>query len=147
MPAILLLAETGNSSVHYIRHWILILPALYIASMVYAQVYSTGAGTETFNQLTGAALFTTLVVTIWTTTLIAYCIYSNSDLTPNQKRNRFHHLLEIIMQSSFTYALALLPNAVTTVIQQQNSDFVKVFTSENYLDAILSGVTVRGTIF
>ncbi len=110
---------------------------------MYTKFVSTNAEAEIDNRMIGAAFFTTLAVTIWTTVLIAYRIYSTSDLDPIHKKNRFYNILEIIIQSSFVYSLALIPTALTVVIPPQNA---AANTASNFLGATLSGITVCGTV-
>lgn len=58
------------------------------------------ATAATRNRLLSAGLFTTLSVTLWSTILIAYRIYSASNDILNQERPRFYNVLEMITQSS-----------------------------------------------
>ena len=112
--------------------------------MVYTSFSSkTEAEAETTNRLMSAALFTTLAVTIWTTALIAYRVYSTPNLNLSRKQSQFYNILEVIMQSSFMFSLALVPSAVIAAVPVQQSNFATLYTASNYLlDAILSGITV-----
>ncbi len=75
--------------------------------MVNTQLDTAASKTVTDNRLISAAFFTTLVVTLWTTGLIAYRIHSSSNLIQNRQKPRFYNILEIIIQSSFLYLLVL----------------------------------------
>ena len=117
--------------------------ALYTADIVNTQLDTAASKPVTDNRLISAAFFTTLVVTLWTTVLIAYRIYSSSNLIPNRKKPRFYNILEIIIQSSFLYLLVLVPSALIEVIPLTQSNIAAVFTASGYLDILLVGVTVR----
>lgn len=104
---------------------------------------SAEAELVTADRLMSAALFTTLAVTIWTTVLIAYRIYSTSDLILNRRTTRFRRILEIIIQSSLIYSLALGPSALIGIIKPQQFNFTTLLTASFYLDTISVGVAVR----
>ena len=117
-----------------------------MASIICTDSVSTEAKAEINNHMIGAGFFITLAVTIWTTILIAYRIYYTYNLIPNQKRSRFYNILEIVIESSLLYSLALLSAALINVIPIKQSNFAAVDNAANYLNAILPGVTVRLTI-
>ncbi|KJA18851.1 hypothetical protein HYPSUDRAFT_205069 [Hypholoma sublateritium FD-334 SS-4] len=99
---------------------------------------ATGA---TRNHLLSVGLFTTLAVTLWTTTLIVYRIYSAANDTLNRQKPRFYNILEMITQSSLIYALALGANALLAVIPQRPSDVWTIFTVANYVGVVLYAIT------
>ena len=112
--------------------------------MVYTSFSSkTESEAETTNHLMSAALFTTLAVTIWTTVLIAYRIHSTSNFILNRKKPRFYNIIEIVMQSSLIYSLALVPTALIVVVPPQQSNLVTLTIASYYLGTILTGVAVR----
>ena len=113
-----------------------------MAVTVYTNFATVVAGGAKITHLTSAALFTTLAVTLWTTGLIAYRIYSGSNLILNRKRPRFYNILEMVVQSSFIYSLALVPSALFPEITQTQSNMYTLITASNYMAAILSAITV-----
>ena len=103
------------------------------------------AGTA-HNHLITAGLITTLVGTLWTTILIAYRIYSASKhIAVKGAKPRFYSILEIIIQSSFTYSLALVANAIIVAMPLNQANVFTLFTAGNYIGVILHAVTVRRT--
>ena len=146
LPLILFLAEIGNdlfhqcTSIEYLQ-----FSALYIALIVYTKFAITVEQAEILDRLLSASLFATLAVTFWTTALIAYRIYSTSNLIPNRKKTRFYNILDIIMQSSFIYLLALVPCALLPEIPENQSNIYTITTVSNFLNTILSAITVRGS--
>lgn len=141
---IFLFVETGMHLVHQNGHMIghLYFPALYTGTIVFTHLSNTTAEAVISTHLISAAFFTTLIVTLWTTFLIAYHIYSTSHLIPNQKKPRFYNILEMIAQSSFVYSLALLPNAVIGTITTTQSNYAILTTVSNYLMTVLLAITV-----
>ena len=110
---------------------------------MYAFFITTEADAQISNHLTSAAFFATLAVTVWTTALIAYRIYSTSNLALNRKKLRFYNILEMIVQTSFAYSLALAPCALLGVIPETQSNIFTMVTASYYADVILSATTVR----
>lgn len=98
---------------------------------------------ETHNHVTSAAMFTTLAETVSTTILIAYRIYSASNHILRREKRRFYNILEIVVQSSFIYSLALVANAVIDAIQPNDSNASTMSTASNYVCTILYAVAVR----
>ena len=88
-------------------------------------------------------LFTTLGETLWTTVLIAYRIHSASNHIRGEAKPRFHNILEMLVQSSFFYSLALVANAVPAVVPQTQANVWTVFTVGNYVGVVLYAVTAR----
>lgn len=101
--------------------------------------------TDNHNRLSSVALSMTLAVTLWTTALISYRIYSTSKHIPNRAKPRFHKIMEIIVQSSFIYLLALVMNALFAAIPFTQSNFMALFIGGNYVGAILHAITVCRT--
>lgn len=95
------------------------------------------------NYLISAGLFMTLATTLWTTILIAYRIYSASKYNiSNQAKPRFYNILEIIIQSSFIYSLALVATALSLAIPQNESNVITLFAAQNYSGVILHVIAV-----
>ena len=113
---------------------------------MYPIFVTTAAGDATSNCLLSAAYFMTLAVTLWTTVLIAYRIYSRSSLILDRKKSPFYNILETIIQSSFIYSVALVPNALLGVIPEKVSNVYTLIPAENYLNVILFAIAVCGTI-
>ncbi len=98
------------------------------------------------NHLITAGLITTLVGTLWTTILIAYRIYTASKhIGLNGGRPRFYSILEIIIQSSLAYSLALGANAIIVAMPLNQANVFTLFTAGNYIGVTLQAVTVRRT--
>ena len=98
------------------------------------------AATQT--HLDSAGLFTVLAVTLWTTTLIAYRIYSVSNNVLNREKPRLYRILELITQSSFIYSLALVADAVLGTIPLKQSNVWKLSMVSSYVGVIVSAITV-----
>ncbi|KJA15918.1 hypothetical protein HYPSUDRAFT_333942 [Hypholoma sublateritium FD-334 SS-4] len=111
--------------------------ALFLSAMVFSLLPSSFQITTTINRLNSAGLFTTLAVTLWTTVLIAYRIYSAARQTLSGTKTHFYNILEIIIQSAFIYSLALVTNAVLSAIPQNDANSLTLFTAENYVGVIL----------
>ena len=140
-----MLAETGNNLITWFMFGNLCVSALYIAITVYTNFITAETGAAIINRLTSAALFTTLAVTLWATLLIAYRIYSGSNLILNRKRPRFYNVVEMIIQTSFIYSLALVPCALLPEVPKKLLNLYTLIAAENYLNAILCAITVRRT--
>ena len=113
---------------------------------MYTIFITAETGAAIIDRLTSAALFTTLAVTLWATLLIAYRIYSSSNLIVNRKRPRFYNVLEMIIQTSFIYSLALVPCALLPEVPKKQSNLYTLTAAENYLNAILCAITVCRTM-
>lgn len=94
------------------------------------------------NHLSSAGLFTTLATTLWTTILISYRIYSTSKHTRDEAKSHFYHVMEMIIQSSFIYSLALATNALLVVIPRNELNNWTISIASTYAGVILSAVTV-----
>lgn len=110
--------------------------------MVLDIVPSTVQAGTAHNHLITAGLFTTLVGTLWTTVLIAYRIYSESRHILHGAKPRFYNILEIIIQSSFAYSVALVANALIVAMPLNQSNVFTLFTAGNYVGVILHAITV-----
>lgn len=97
----------------------------------------------TATNLGGAGLFMALAVTIWTTFLIAYRIYSASKDVTGSERLRFRNILEIIAESSLLYSLVLVANALLVVIQGEQLNTRQLLSASAYLYVITSVIAVR----
>ncbi len=89
-----------------------------------------------------AGLFIALAVTLWTTVLIAYRIYSASKGILKGRKYRFYRILEIIIQSSFIYSIALLADALLGTIPPRQSNFCVLAAISAYAGTILTTMTV-----
>ncbi|KJA18846.1 hypothetical protein HYPSUDRAFT_44843 [Hypholoma sublateritium FD-334 SS-4] len=114
--------------------------ALYLTVTVLDGIPTIQLTVATHNGLISAALFTTLAVTLWTTSLIAYRIYSASTHILNGARPRFYNILEIIIQTSFIYSLTLVMNAVLAAIPPNQGNPWTFLTASNYIATIFLGV-------
>ena len=142
-----MLAETGNNLITWFMFGNLCVSALYIAITVYTNFITAETGAAIINRLTSAALFTTLAVTLWATLLIAYRIYSSSNLILNRKRPRFYNVLEMIIQTSFIYSLALVASAVAIAIPMTESNFLPLLWTVGYIFDIAFSITVFRATF
>ncbi|KJA18832.1 hypothetical protein HYPSUDRAFT_217954, partial [Hypholoma sublateritium FD-334 SS-4] len=86
-------------------------------------------------------MFTTLAVTLWTTILIAYRIYSASHHILDRKKRHFYNILEIIIQSSFLYSLALVTEALIVAIASKELHSVAVSIASKYASGIIPVIT------
>lgn len=112
--------------------------ALYVVITVLDASPSMHISPATHDHLTAAGLFTTLAVTLWTTILISYRIYSASNHILNRKKRHFYNILEIVIQSSFIYSLALVVNALLLTMPQSSS----IFTASSYIACFVAALTV-----
>ena len=96
----------------------------------------------TQTHLDSAGLFTVLAVTLWTTTLIAYRIYSLSNNVLNREKPRLYKILELITQSSSIYSLALVADAVLGTIPLTQSNVWTLSMVSSYVGVIVSAITV-----
>ena len=95
------------------------------------------------NLLFSAGMFMTVATTLWTTILIAYRIHSLSRHNiPNRVNHRFYRILEIILQSSMAYSVALVIYAVSLAIPQTNSNTFQFFLSGNIICDIAMTIAV-----
>ncbi|KJA18842.1 hypothetical protein HYPSUDRAFT_44840 [Hypholoma sublateritium FD-334 SS-4] len=115
--------------------------ALYVAGTVISASPSPHATDALVNTINSAAMFTTLAATLWTTALIAYRIYSSSKHSLKGAKPHFYNILEIILQSSFAYSLALIADAVLVAIPQNQSNVWPIYIATNYAGVILSAIT------
>ena len=99
--------------------------------------------TNTHNHLVSSGLFTTLAVTLWTTLLIAYRIYSASRQNIlNGSKPHFHRILEMFTQSAGIFAIILAMNAIMLAVPQNGSNIWTIFTAGNYMGVTLHVITV-----
>ncbi|KJA15920.1 hypothetical protein HYPSUDRAFT_47981 [Hypholoma sublateritium FD-334 SS-4] len=113
--------------------------ALFLATLVFSFTSSTDSTKSGITNGTG--LFLALAVTLWTTTLIAYRIYSASSHVLNRKRSRFYNILEIITESSFIYSLSLVVIAVLTAIPMTPSNIWTLLKVSVYVGNIFNAIT------
>ncbi len=121
---------------------ILSFSALYIANVVRTKYVTTLAEVFLIGHLGSTALVMTLAVTLWTNILIAYRIYSTANLIPHRKRKGFYIILEIIIQSSFIYLLALVPSVALGEIPGRQSNIYSIKVASIFLNTILFSITV-----
>ena len=118
---------------------ILFLTALYVSSIL-QDLSPTAASTH--NELLNAGIILTLALTLWTTLLITYRIYSVSRHNPSHSKARFQNILRILTQSAGIYSVALLANVPLLGIVPNQSNVWTIFTAGNYLGVILHVMTV-----
>ena len=88
-------------------------------------------------------MFTAVATTLWTTVLISYRIYSLSNYGIQiRSKHHFNNILQIVLQSSFFYSLALVATAVVLVIPNTESDLLPRFQAGSYIFAIAFALTV-----
>ncbi|KJA17196.1 hypothetical protein HYPSUDRAFT_206367 [Hypholoma sublateritium FD-334 SS-4] len=92
----------------------------------------------TLNKLTGAALFMTFGVTLLTTVLIAYPIYSFARRdSRNRTKRAFKDIAEVLVQSSAAYSLTALLSGVVAIVPQNDSNETVWFAVQNYSGSLL----------
>lgn len=109
-------------------------------SSILQDLSSTAASTH--NELLNAGLILTLVLTLWTTLLITYRIYSASR---HNGMTRFQNVLRMLTQSAGIYSIALLANVPLIGIVPNDTNVWTIFTAGNYLGVILHVMTVRSS--
>ena len=121
--------------------------AVYLTILVLLSLHSPLLTTSTYNHLNGTGLFITLGQTLWTTSLIAYRIYSASKgRILKKKQSRFINILEIIIQSSFIYSLSLAVFALLLAIPVSKVNFLAIGVAGIYASSINFVITVRRAI-
>lgn len=145
LSLLLFVAEIGNIPCICSLSNTYIFSGIYLTVVVFDLVPRAHITPATHNTLMGAGLFTTLAMTLWTTILIAYRIYSASRHILNGAKPHFYNILEIVLQSSFLYSLALAASALLAAMPSNQSNIWTIFTALNYSAAILTAVTVCQT--
>jgi hypothetical protein len=98
---------------------------------------------NTFNGLVAAAYFTTFATSVITTTLIAYRIYACTSQT-GLSRERYRHILDIVIQSGAVYSLTALATAISGVLPGgSNIMDTRSISAQNYIQALSVYVSVR----
>ena len=97
----------------------------------------------TSNKALSAGFFLAVGVTLWTTTLIAYRIYSTSNhIIQKHSKTRFTNVLEILVQSSAMYSVILLANALLTAIPENSSNIWTIGYISDIFGVMLHAITV-----
>lgn len=144
LSLLLFAAEIGNYFVHVFMVICSYFSALFTSSMVLSYFPNTAA---TQTHIDSAGLFTVMAVTLWTTTLIAYRIYSLSNNVLNREKSRLYKILELITQSASIYSLALIADAVLGTIPQKQSNVWILSMVSSYVGVIVSAITVCKSIY
>ena len=93
-------------------------------------------------------MFTAVATTLWTTVLIGYRIYSlSNDGIQKQSKHRLYNVLQIFLQSSFIYSLALVASAVPLAIPETGSDFLPLLRAGSYILTTVMAITVFMIIY
>lgn len=117
--------------------------ALYIFVMQALVVNQAATHPVNPNKALSAGFFLTLGLTLWTTILISYRIYSTSNnIIQKHSRTRFNNVLEMLIQSSAMYSLVLLANALSAAIPENSSNIWAIGVMGDFLGVILHAITV-----
>lgn len=121
--------------------------ALYLSVVIIdcaANVKPSVSTRATLNNLISAAFFTTFVVTLLTTVLIAYQIYSFTRRNPRKGITQtFKDIAEVLVQSAAAYSLVVLWGAIMGVIPQADINETAWFVVDNYAGAVIFVTAVR----
>jgi len=82
-----------------------------------------------FNILQGCSLCMTTVTSMVTTLLIGAQVYSSTSLNPRARR-RYKPIIEIMLQSSALYSLAILTQAIVTLMSPGSFDKMIIVTGD-----------------
>ena len=120
------------------------LTALYLTVVIFDILPNPYLSNTFYGQLFSAGMFATVATTVWTSTLIAFRIYSFSkhDIPNRPKPHRFFNILQIVLQSSLIYSLVLVANALLLVIPQTESNNVSLYCARGYGSVIAFTITV-----
>lgn len=102
--------------------------------------YNTPANSRMFNILQGCSLCMTTVTSMVTTLLIGAQVYSSTSLNPRARR-RYKPIIEIMLQSSALYSLAILTQAIVTLMSPGSFDKMIIVTGD-YTQVMVNITTV-----
>lgn len=140
-----------NWYIYKASHWLRAVDltfhkVLYVSIIVIASLNNLNPSPsqgDILNKLIGASLFMTFAGTLVTPILIAYRIhhvFGHSILQGT--RSRFKHVVEILVQSTAVYSLAVLAYAVLNVISVTGSNAEMVNIASNYLGPLYVFIAV-----
>lgn len=149
VPLILLLAEVGTCEydILFLKHDSYITQALFLSNIIGAWALNlnpTPSAAKTLNKLIGAAVFMTFSVTLLTTLLIVYHIYTvSSRSVARNSRRSFKNVLDILVQSAAAYAAISLLYAVITVRETDTQPQLPYFVPASYISSLFIAIAVR----
>ena len=97
---------------------------------------------KTLNQLIGASFLFTASITITTTLMIAYRVYSFAQKGPiTGSTSRLKHVIEIVTQSAVLYTLTATLNAVLALFPDSDSAVLEAARNYTYDFFLFSAVS------
>ncbi|KAF8894196.1 hypothetical protein CPB84DRAFT_1304620 [Gymnopilus junonius] len=101
------------------------------------------------NMLTGASLFTTFATSTVAAVLISYRIYftakQNSALLGSRSQIRYHHILEVLLQSAAAYSLITLAYAIVSVYPSNINNITIITAVNGYLAPFYFFIAVQSS--